>query len=85
MKIFSAKIMTNQGFINGFSGRRNASAIALVNEEGEFGFLPGENQPYTPAGGLKAHKAVLKMGVSYEFKPFNFGSAIIKTGRQIKI
>jgi hypothetical protein len=78
--MYSATISGHGAFSNGFSGRSNGSAVAVVNEAGEFGFLPGEDSPYTPIGGRKTLALVLDC---LEFRAFNWGSTVtIKKGRK---
>jgi len=78
--MFSATISGHGAFVNGFSGCSNKSATAVVNEAGEFGFLPGEVAPYTPIGGRKTLALVLEC---LEFKAFDWGQNVsVKTGRK---
>ena len=78
--MFSATIRGHGAFTNGFSGQSNTSAVAVVNEAGEFGFLPGEQSPYTPIGGRKTLALVLDC---LEFRAFDWGNTVsIKKGRK---
>jgi len=65
MKFTFAKIKTEKGFLNTFSGRKNSTAVFVKNEVGQIGCLPGENKAYLPIGGKKALEAVLTI---LEFK-----------------
>ena len=80
--MFSVTISGNGAFSNGFSGQSNRSAIAVANEAGEFGFLPGEDSPYTPIGGRKTLALVLEC---LEFKAFDWGNSVtVKKGRKFQ-
>jgi hypothetical protein len=40
-------------FANTLTKRENGSAYVMVNELGQYGYLPNENNPYMPVGGKK--------------------------------
>lgn len=72
MKLFTATISSVKGFTNGYTGRKNISVKALVNEDGEFAFLEGGKRPYTPVGGTKAVKWCIDEN-AIQFRPFSWG------------
>ena len=81
MKVFTAKL--SMTVINSFTGRANGSTVALINDRGEYGFLAGEDTPYTPIGGRKALVNVFSAG-AITFKPYSFGNVAVKIGRAVK-
>jgi hypothetical protein len=40
-------------FANSLTKRENNSTYVMVNELGQYGYLPNENTPYMPVGGKK--------------------------------
>lgn len=57
-KIKFVKETSNKMFLNSFTGRRNSTRYIAVNELGQKGYLPDEDKPYSPIGGIKALKLV---------------------------
>ena len=66
-----------------FTSGNSKSAFCLINEKGEFGFLPGNDKPgpYMPFGGRNALKEVKDVLVFQAFE-FTQGTTI---GKAIKI
>jgi len=58
-KVKFIKLETDKGFVNGFTGRKNSTAYYAVNSLGQKGYLPNENNPYMPIGGISTLKLVL--------------------------
>jgi hypothetical protein len=57
-KIKFTKIESEKKFFNPFTNK--VCSIAIVAEkEGKFGYLPGEEKPYMPIGGVNALKEVI--------------------------
>jgi hypothetical protein len=83
-KIYTANVDSPGAFSGGITGRgRGSKAVALINEKGQFGFLPGEDEPYTPLGGRKALQAVLDI---VEFKDYEYGERFtVKRGRAMSL
>lgn len=52
------KETSEKGFVNGFTNRRN-SVRYYATKECKKGYLPNEENPYTPIGGIKALKEVI--------------------------
>ena len=84
--VYSANIKAEKGFSNPMSNTSNSKTVALIDSNGNFGFLKGDDsaKPYTPLGGLKILTQLYKDGL-IEFKKYNWGdNAQIKRGRKIK-
>ena len=55
------KQTSDKMFINTFTNRSNSYRYVAVNSKGEHGYLPGEDVPYTPIGGVNALKEVVNI------------------------
>ena len=80
--MYAANIKTLSGFFNGFTGRTSGGAVAAIDEDGNFGFLPDcDDKPYTPMGGRKTLVLVKDLLV---FRPYNWGKgSTVSRGRRL--
>lgn len=68
-KFYSATISGGPGFTS-IHGKGNANAVVFMNSNGEFGFLPGKDAPYTPSGGRSTWDMVKD---ALEFREYDWG------------